>query len=93
MILQRIVLIFQAACAAIAALIQFFFLVVFFMMLLIGIEILICVVHVFFTKFRVKVFAPIAWCKLNFNLVLKIPPEAHAWNILLTRKYVTKIIF
>ncbi|WAR07041.1 AGRB3-like protein [Mya arenaria] len=51
----------KAACTAIAAIIQFFFLAVFFMMFLIGVEIFICVVHVFVTKFRVKVLVPLAW--------------------------------
>ncbi|XP_060579845.1 adhesion G protein-coupled receptor L3-like [Ruditapes philippinarum] len=51
----------KKACAAIAAIIQYLFLAVFFFMLLIGIEILICVVHVFVTKFRIKVLLPVAW--------------------------------
>ncbi|XP_053397886.1 adhesion G protein-coupled receptor B1-like [Mercenaria mercenaria] len=49
------------ACAAIAAIIQYLFLAVFFFMLLSGIEILICVVHVFVTKFRIKILLPVAW--------------------------------
>lgn len=61
----------QSACVAVAVLIQFFFLVVFFMMLLIGIEILICVIHVFFTKFHVKVFAPLAWSKFDMTIQYK----------------------
>ncbi|KAL4232623.1 Latrophilin Cytoplasmic C-terminal region [Mactra antiquata] len=51
----------RIACIIVAALIQFFFLAVFFFMLLIGIEILICVVHVFMTKFRIKILLPLAW--------------------------------
>ncbi|XP_052242401.1 adhesion G protein-coupled receptor L2-like [Dreissena polymorpha] len=51
----------RGACVAFAAAIQFFFLATFFMMLLIGLEIFICVVHVFMTKFRTKVLVPLAW--------------------------------
>ncbi|XP_052244854.1 adhesion G protein-coupled receptor L4-like [Dreissena polymorpha] len=51
----------RGACVAIAAAIQYFFLAMFFMMLLIGLEILICVVRVFMTKFRTKVLVPLAW--------------------------------
>ena len=60
---------FQIACTAIAAALHYLFLVVFVLMLTQGIEILICVVHVFTTKFRLKLLLPVAWRKFNNNNV------------------------
>ncbi|XP_060559091.1 adhesion G protein-coupled receptor L3-like [Ruditapes philippinarum] len=51
----------RVACIIIAALIQFLFLAVFFLMLFIGVEILLSVVQVFGSRFRLSRLLPLAW--------------------------------